>query len=158
MGAMSPKVHAAYGADIDHAIMCDAPMLCTLDAAYGDGSAVLWLMKHLFALGEYAGVRDKMDDWQTEELAKIIRTEYGNLKTSEMCLFFYRYKVGRYGQFYGGVDPIRITQGLSKYCEERCRILAKQDAEQRNAERAAHRECTITYQQYLELKRKEAEQ
>lgn len=121
MRSMNPDMQLAYGKDPDHAFRCSAPALCVLDAAYGEGSAVLWLMPQIFALGEYVGARIKMDENQVADLAKTIRIEFGNYKTSELCLFFYRFRSAAYGdegKLYSSVDPMVITRALRKYFSE----------------------------------------
>lgn len=112
-----------------------APELVLLDAAYGKNAAVVWLMAQLHAVGEFAGVREKMDEMQTMELARVIRAEYGYLTVTEMMYFFFNLKAGKYGKFYGAVDPMVITEALGKFLDERDRHLTKRANEAARAER-----------------------
>lgn len=136
--AVTPDLQVVYGSDADKAFNNDAPELVLLDATYGDGAAAAWLMPQLFAIGEYAGVREKMDEMQTLELAKVIRAKFGHLTVTEMMYFFCNLKAGKYGKFYGTVDPMVITEALVKFLDERDRHL-------RRAEEAAARAERDTY-------------
>lgn len=113
----------------------DEPELVLLDAAYGRNAAVVWLMPQLLSVGEFAGVREKMDDMQTLELARVIRAKYGFLTVAEVMYFFFNLKAGKYGKFYGAVDPMVITEALGKFLDERDRHLTKQANEAARAER-----------------------
>lgn len=69
-------------------------------------------------------------------------------------LFIYRFKAGRYGRFYGSVDPLVIVESLRKFCEERSYAYDKHDAEIREQREKEDSKNAITYEEYL--KRKEA--
>ena len=62
-------------------------------------------------------------------------TEHGNLKATEIMLFFHKFKAGCYGQFYGSVDPLIIMQALEKFCKEREHVLRRKEEQQREIER-----------------------
>ena len=82
-----------------------SPFLVVIEKTYGENSAVQWLMMQLSAFNEYCGKKEKMDDWQIENLARNIVNRYGWLKASEILLFLNRYKNGELGPMYGTVDP-----------------------------------------------------
>ena len=156
--ALNPSGQAYYGAHKEDAFTCGSPTLNVVDAAYGNNAAVQWLMPQLYAVGEYAGVRDKMDEAQTLELARTIRAHYGYLTVTELMLFFSNLKAGRYGKFYGAVDPLVITEAIaSSFLAERERWLQKAESERREREQAEQRKNTITYEQFLKLKQSNGE-
>ena len=130
-------------------------MLCVMDAAYGTNAGALWLVPQLRDLCIYCGVRDKLNDEQLEKVALIIRNEFGFLKASEMMLFFWRFKAGCYGRFYGVVDPLIIMDALRHgFMAERNRLLEKIESEQREAERQAWLDSDrITLEEYLKRKK-----
>ena len=92
MVANNPSVQQAVAQDEDRAIIGTAPMLCTIDAAYGEGSAAQWLIPQLHDLCVAVGVKTKLDDNQLKQLAQMIRDEFGFLKTTEVMLFVWRFK------------------------------------------------------------------
>lgn len=133
MEVMKPDKQMGYGVAPERAIMCDAPTMTVLEEAYGKNAAAVWLVEQLTDLALYAGVKDKMDTRQYEQLATIIVNEFGYLKATELMLFFYRYKSGNYGKFYGSVDPITIMTALrDQFIVERNKVIE-------DAEKAAER-------------------
>lgn len=145
-----------YGATPSRAFGNDAPALVTLDAAFGENAAVQWLMPQLYAVGEFAGVRDKMNEMQTLELARTIRAHYGFLTVTEMLLFFSNLKAGRYGKFYGSVDPMVITEALcGPFMAERERHIERIESAQREQEREQRREGVMTFEQFMRLKQQQ---
>ena len=72
----------------------------------------MWILAQLENLNQYAGTKNKMEPGQMKMLAEIIMTEYFYLKASELLLFFYQFKAGKYGELYGSVDPLRISSAL----------------------------------------------
>ena len=88
-----------------------------LDSAFGPESASSWLVTALANLNKFTGSKN-MDDEQTKKLALLLAQEYKNMKYSVMQLFFYRFKCGHFGKFYGKVDPMVITCALKDFAEE----------------------------------------
>ena len=95
-----------------------APTVTVLRHTYGANMPAMWMLPQIFDLCEFTGVR-KMDEHQAINLANVIANEYGYLKVSELLLFFYRMKTGRYGVFFGAVDPMRIMEALKQFMSER---------------------------------------
>lgn len=145
MVAMNPSVQHLAADNQERAWFGNAPSLALLNHTYGSNSSAMWLLPQLFDLSEFCGCREKMDEQQATELARIITREYGYLKTSEMMLFFYFFKAGRYGRFYGSVDPLIITTTLREdFLREREEAIIKKEKEEQAAEREA------TYQAWLQ--------
>lgn len=69
-------------------------------------------------------------------------------------LFFNRFKEGRYGRFYGTVDPLIITTALRDFIREREGAHRKRESEEYQKRVDEHRKHAITYEQYQEMKRK----
>ena len=88
-----------------------------LDFAFGPESASSWLVTALANLNKFTGSKN-MDDEQTKKLALLLAQEYKNMKYSVMQMFFYRFKCGHFGKFYGKVDPMVITCALKDFAEE----------------------------------------
>ena len=128
---LNPSVQLIAGRDPEHAVLSeDAPTLAIMRHAYGEGFPATWLMPQILDLVVYSNSKGTLSDRQAEFLAEVIANEYGFLKASELLLFFYKFKAGEYGHFYGAVDPMRITMALDEFCKERERILERHKREQ----------------------------
>ncbi len=95
--------------------MGDAPTLGLLGQTYPDDQVNTWIIAHLMDLYKFAGVKEKPSFSQVLELAGIIRAEYYYFKASELLLFFFKFKSGEYGTFYGVVDPMVIMAALNDF-------------------------------------------
>ena len=132
----NPDLQQVAADNEQRAILGTAPMLCVLDAAYGDGSAVTWLIPQLHNMCAAVGVKTKLDDDQLMQLATMIRTEFGYLKATEVMLFLYRLKGGHYGEFYGSVDIQRVMRALrGKFSDERVKVIERHEEERQDRER-----------------------
>ena len=141
--AVNPDLQVKYGMQPARAFGNGAPQLVLLDAAYGENAGVMWLMPQLFAVGEFAGVREKMDEVQTLELARVIRAKYGFLTVTELMYFFFNLKAGKYGKFYGAVDPMVITEALGEFIDEWQWRHAQIEQDERRARREKEERETV---------------
>ena len=96
----------------------DYPTIGSL-SAYGKNFPAMWMIPHLTNLSEYCGAKEKLNTGMLEETAYILADMCRNLKITEVMLYFYRFKRGRYGKFYGNVDPLVITGELDRFLQER---------------------------------------
>lgn len=124
-----------------------APTITVLRHAYGENMPAMWMLPQIFDLCEFTGVR-KMDERQAINLANVIAQEYGYLKVSELLLFFYRMKTGRYGVFFGAVDPMRIMDALKQFMSERSLEYEKRENELKELEREEIAKNAITPREY----------
>jgi len=119
---------------------------------YGQHVATSWLTIQLQDLGEFAGVAEKMSVQKAYACAEVIASQFGFLKVSELMLFFMHCKAGRYGHFYGAVDPMRITEALHDFLRWRAGEISRIEAEQERAEgeRAAleHRSTAVSWEEF----------
>ena len=138
MKTFDPQLQLAAGRDPEHAILSEkAPMLLVLKKAYGDNFPVMWLMQQILELVVYSNSKGTLNDYQAEFLANTIVNEYYYLKVSEVLLFFYNFKTGKYGRFYGTIDPMMITQALDVFIGERNRVIEQQEKAQERAKEEA---------------------
>jgi len=128
------------------------PTLSEVSGKYGSNAAVIWLIPQLFNLSEFCGCKDKLTEEQLEEIARIIEREYYYLKISELAQFFYWFKTGRYGKFYGAVDPVAITIALRDYVRLRDLELLRREQQLHKQQREDWRKNSVTYEQYQQLK------
>lgn len=144
----------------ERAYMGTAPTLAVVRAAYTEEVAELWLMAQVENMNDFCGVSRKMTLPQMQELARMMLAEVPYLKTSELLLFFHRFKAGHYGEFFGVVDPQRVLSGLQAFLSDRRseldRYQREEAARQRDAAREASSARAITYAEYCQMKVAEA--
>lgn len=134
MAKLNPDAQLYAGRNSERAILGDAPTLGLLRVTYGENFPTMWLLPQIFDLVVYSNSRGTLNEQQATFLATAIAQEYGYLKVSELLLFFYQFKLGKYGHFYGVVDPMRITEALGDFIDERNKVIDKHRKEQEEAE------------------------
>jgi hypothetical protein len=91
------------------------PSLALIRELYGYNTAVAYLMIQLQSLNEFCGKRISMTEQQMECIADIILQEYPHVTLPRLLAFFHFFKAGRYGLFYGEIDPMKITSSLHEW-------------------------------------------
>lgn len=136
----NPDTQVDIAADERKAIMGNYSTLDVLDMAFGDNSASSWLVPAINDINTFTGSKN-MDDNQVKNLAVLIAQEYKNIKFSILELFFYKFKCGYFGKFYGKVDPMVITCALKDFVSEceakKQEFLEKEYAKKKQEEDAA---------------------
>lgn len=129
----------------------EAPKLTTVRIGYGLPTAEVWICLQLENINQFAGVKEKLSIARQKELALLIINEYGFLRVSELLVFFYRIKCGRYGRFYGSVDALFITSALLLFLAERKESLIRIEEEKEKVQRSMNlpSPTAITYEEYL---------
>ena len=146
LSKFTPDMQIVVAENEERAFTGHAPSLGLLKKTYGKNMATIWLIPQIWDLCEYTNSRGKLDERQTEKLAEMISIEYGYMKVTEIMLFFYRLKCGRYGKFYGTVDPMAIMMALDQFRTERINYLANHKEEE------PPRTDTITAEEYFKRK------
>ena len=137
--------------DPDRCYFSNAPTLNAVNAIYGEGTSEEWLCYQIGNLSEFSGAKDKIGDNQLDEIAELIRSDYGFLNMAEIMLFCRRFKKGQYDKFYGSVDPITIMRGLKEFCNERAVAYEKAERE-KIAKHTADPTQTLTWEEWQEMK------
>ena len=151
----NPSLQRLVAEAEDRAILGTAPMLCVIDAAYGEGSAAQWLIPQLHDLCAAVGVKTKLDENQFLQLAKMIRNEFGDLKATEVMLFLWRLKGGHYGEFYGSVDIQRVMRALRrKFVEERAKVLDAYESELKEQARIERAKTALRPDEIVALRKR----
>lgn len=119
---VNPDVQSSFAKQPTKAVMGDYPTLDELRTAYGKETPSAWLAVQVADMMRFTGTRH-LNERQQEQLADILAVEARELKVTEMMLFFYRFKTGRYGRFYGSVDPMVVTTALQDFLRERQEII-----------------------------------
>ena len=83
--------------------------------------------------------------------------EFGYLKISELMLFFHWFKSGKFGRFYGSVDPLVITTSLRDFMKERVRVIEKYEQEQREKAEEESRKRKISWEEYCKIEGRQGE-
>lgn len=124
------------------------PTLAEVRRDYGTSVPTAWLIPQLQDLSWYCGVRDKLNARQLEECAFVIASDFSFLKVSELMLFFHRFKSGRYGKFYGSVDPLVICQALREFVRERNNAIDRIASEERKKKLEEHAKTAVSWKEY----------
>ena len=93
-----------------------------------------WLSAQITYLNSISGAT-QMTEMQMTMLASNISQTYGYLKITELMVFFFQLAGGKYGKFYGAVDPMQIMVDLNEFMKYRSVMLDKIESERRNEER-----------------------
>lgn len=155
IASFSPDKQVNFARYPQKCLVGNCPTLVDVRCIWGGRFAELWLECQLKDLSEYAGAKEKPDTLQIEETARVIAGEFYYLKLSEFMLFFAHFKAGRYGKFYGSVDPLVITEALQKFKLWRFdalnRVNEEEEREKRNAKPANDPDC-CTWAEWQELR------
>lgn len=129
------------------------PNLGDVSIAYGIEGAREWIKCHLLKVNEFVGVKQKLTDVQLYDLSDQMACEYSFLNIAEMCCFFGRLRSGKYEDFYGSVDPMRILKSLDSFCRDRRSDMERFEREEELKQRARKIETrtanAITLEEYL---------
>lgn len=134
--------------DSKHCILGEFPTLAEVKAAYGQNAPVAWMIPQLYSLSEYCGCRDKLQGKPLEECAFVISSEFYYLKVSEIMLFIHMFKSGKYGRFYGSIDPLVITTSLRQFVKDRNQAIDRYAQERKELEEEEAKKNVITWQEY----------
>jgi hypothetical protein len=153
LNAFSPDKQYTLCQDDKIAILDDSPTLTELNATYGKSTASMFLVPQLFNISEFCGAREKFTEGQIMETAQLIAVSYPWLKVKEVMTFCKQFKLGRYGQFYGSVDPMVITRALKEFLSYRADIYAEYEEfkAQRRIEQQK-KEPTMSFEEWQQEK------
>lgn len=141
----------AYCKHVWRCIFGKAPTLSQVNAVYGKNTSTAWLVPLIYDFSEFCGCKEKLNKQQTDDVANIIANDYHWLKVTEVMLFFWWFKTGKYGKFYGNVDPMVITSALREFIRDRNAIIAKRDSIEKEQKEKEWRKTALTYEQWREL-------
>lgn len=116
-----------------------------------------WLSAQITYLNSISGAT-QMTEMQMTMLASNISQTYGYLKITELMVFFFQLAGGKYGKFYGAVDPMQIMVDLNEFMKYRSVMLDKIESDRRSEERnkmLSNPKC-ITREQYETQKKQNA--
>ena len=143
-----PEKQSYFGSHPDDAHFGEYATLAEL-RKQSDAEAMQWLTAQLAELSSFSGSKN-MDVRQLRMTAITLATEYPWMKWSEYMLFFYRFKAGRYGKFYGAVDPLVITTAMQDFARERNEAWFRHEQEEREERKRREAEANppMSYEEY----------
>lgn len=134
--------------DDKECFMDEHPTLISLSKKYDKKFPSAWVMAQLHDLSEFCGSSKKLTGHALQQCANVISMEFGFLKVSELLLFFQCFKAGKYGVFYGSVDPLVITSALRMFCKDRATSLNRYEQEERERKEEESKKNAETWEQY----------
>lgn len=153
----SPKVQIYAAEHKRNAFLGKAPSLAIIRETYGKKLLESVLELHIEDLNDFCGTDKKIEGLQSQQLASMIATDYYYMKISEVALFFYNFKSGRYGKFYGAMDALTIMEAIHLFAEERrneiSRFRAEDEAKEREKRYQHWQQNAITREEYLRQKK-----
>lgn len=155
---MNPSKQVEMSMNPLDCVVGDYPTLVQLKGAYGENLPLAWLMAQITNLSEYCGCKDKLEGSVLEDCSRIIYSSFHYLKVSELMLFFAWFKSGKYGRFYGNVDPMIITSALRTFISEhRNPMITEHENEVREKKRVADAAAAVTWEEYCKMTNKTGE-
>ncbi len=152
----NPDLQKNCASNIERTFTGNAPTINHLMQSYKDEQVRIWIMIQLEDLNTFAGTKNKMNSRQMMMICDILLTEYRYLKASEILLFFFQFKSGKYGELYGSVDPLRVTSALIEFASYRrselFKIESKLREERKEREKLNQAKTAITRNRYLRHK------
>lgn len=152
MLAFNPSVQMKICENKELCFFGKYPTLIDLKVGYAGRVDIAWLVPEIADLSEFCGCKGKLTNSQMEQCACIIAHNYGYLKVSEFMLFFYLFKSGKYGKFYGSVDPMVITCALRDFIKDRSEAIFHYESEQRKKKEQREHEEHLKYLEDCEKK------
>lgn len=150
--AFNPDAQYELSAKVEDCYFGYYPTLARLNKEYCSTASIQWLNIQIYNLNEFCGCKDKMSPQQVLDCSRTISTMYYYLKVSELMLFFFRFKAGKYGTFFGSVDPITITSALTAFLRERLEANAKHESKIAMMKVQEYRKDAISFKEWQKIK------
>lgn len=106
-------------ADMEKAYSEKSPTVSDLERMYGNGSSALWVKTQLLTIDFASSTKESADENALNEFSSLFVYQYHYIKLTEFILFVARFKLGKYGKFYGYFDTITIGEAFRKFLRER---------------------------------------
>ena len=117
-----------------------SPSISDLDRLYSSGASALWVKTQLATLDFASQTKESADMDALQEFSTLFAARYGGIKLTEFLTFIARFKLGRYGKFYGYFDTLTIGDAFRKFLDERAveldAVERKRNSEERERQQA----------------------
>ena len=148
----SPDKQAYMALEPHDAHFGPAPALGLVSRAFGKNTSVAWIAFHLNDMCEASAVREKLNRRQYYDIATMLASRCGSYRLSELMLLFFNIKTGRYGRFYGTIDPAIINDAIEQFEAERIRAYEAEEHRREELRRRAHdEELRLAREEYRRL-------
>jgi hypothetical protein len=154
----SPLLCQEYASKyLDRCFSGTAPTLTRLRLA-SPGTEKTWLEAQISYLNTFCGTEKKMDNLQIDAISNAFVNSYGYIKLTELMVFFANIASGKFGKFYGAVDPMQIMTNFCEFLKYRSIMLDKIESDRRSEERnkMINNPKCITREQYEAQKKQNA--
>lgn len=111
----SPDIQPVCVRHPERCLTGTAPTLATIAVAYGKDAADAWLAAQLRDLARCTGYWEKFDNEQLDILIDDIEKTAPRVKITVLALFFYNIKTGKYGEFFGNVNHLKVISWLRRF-------------------------------------------
>ena len=153
MALFNPDLQSRYVSEERRCLTGNAPSIARMAKAYGENIAISWLSIQIYDLVKFCSFEDKIDINQVNDVAVILFTDAPFLKLTEWMMFFYRFKRGEYGEFFGRFDGVKVGVALKEFKSWRRSELDRYSNEERRerekAEEKAHSERVAEFKRNL---------
>lgn len=140
----------------DIALNDEIPTLGLIRRTYGEEIAIEWLSIQFGSMNDYAEQGVGIREDQIKELSELFLSEYYYINLLEVCFFIARLKLGKYGQFYGAIGPMKIMSSMCEYIRERKNDMKQYERKKKREEDQnrinQYSEKCITYEEYVKQK------
>ena len=126
-----------------------APTLAQVNAAYGEGTAQEWLVYQIGEFVSFLSLNKDIESYQMKQLAKMVYNDYNWMKVTEIELFFYNMKRGRYEDFYGQFDTQRFMRCFEPFMRDLNEILDEEYQKEERARREHQFDGCVSWNEYL---------
>ena len=95
------------------------PSLGLIGHTYTNEATIEWLKIQFLDLNNFVGVKEKLNTAQINQLAGLFFFDCYFLNIAEVALFFLKYKLGKFGEFFGVIDPLKIMNAKNQFIQDR---------------------------------------
>lgn len=117
--AYSTSLQTIILSDLEKAYSEKSPTVADLERMYGCDSSSLWVKTQLLTIDFASSTKESADVDALNEFSRLFVGQYHYIKLTEFLLFVARFKLGRYGKFYGYFDTITVGEAFRKFLRER---------------------------------------
>lgn len=96
-----------------------SPAIGDLGRMYHPNAPAAWVKTQLLTLDFASQTKESADMDSLAEFSTLFAAQYPGIKLTEFLLFIARFKLGRYGKFYGYFDTLTIGEAFRKFLRER---------------------------------------
>lgn len=109
---------------INDAMEIKTPSIALMVRRFGQKKIEAYIKLWLMSLNESINLKRPLKDYQIDECAFMIVSNYRNINIADINVIFKRAKSGDYGELYESLSMDKILRWFRDYFDERCEIAA----------------------------------